>query len=109
MLLNKPFSKDIILLHNVDKVVTEITNKLRNDVLQKLKRLGAVVGISGGIDSSVCLALAVKAFGHEKVLGRIMPEKDSSPDSEMLAKKLAEKFGVRTIKEDITPALSGFR
>ena len=104
-----PFTKDIILLNNVKNVVEEITQKLRQDVLQVLRRNGAVVGISGGIDSSVCLALAVKAFGPEKVLGIMMPEKDSSPDSEELAKELAGKFGVKAIREDITLALSGFR
>ena len=71
-------------------------------------RNGAVIGISGGIDSSVCFALAVKAFGSDKVSGIMLPEKDSSPDSENLAKDLAEKFGVKAIKEDITPALKGF-
>ncbi len=77
--------------------------------MHNLKRLGAVVGISGGIDSSVCLALTAKAFGPEKVLGIMMPEKDSSPESEQLAKELAAKFGVKAIKEDITSALSGFK
>jgi NAD+ synthase len=105
----KPFSKDIILLDNVESVVDQIVQKLRNDVLDVLKRYGGVVGISGGIDSSVCLALAAKAFGPDKVLGVMMPEKDSNPDSEILAKDLANKFGVRAIKEDITSALSGFR
>jgi len=104
----KPFSKDIILLENVEYVVNAITTKLRQDVLHTLKRNGAVIGISGGIDSSVCLALAAKAFGPEKVLGIMMPEKDSSHDSEKLAKQLADKFGVKAIKEEITPALSGF-
>ena len=66
------------------------------------------MGISGGIDSSVCLALTAKAFGPEKVLGIMMPEKDSNPDSEILAKELADKFGVRALKENITPVLSGF-
>jgi NAD+ synthase len=109
MTQQKPFSKDIILLDNVEFAVENIIGKLQKDVLQKLKRFGAVIGISGGIDSSVCLALAAKAFGPEKVLGVMMPEHDSSPDSENLARKLAEKFGVRAIKEDLTPALSGFR
>jgi NAD+ synthase len=77
--------------------------------LYNFKRSGAVVGISGGIDSSVCLALAVRAFGSEKVVGIIMPEKDSSPESEELALELAQKFGVKTIKEEITEALIGFR
>lgn len=105
----KPFTKDIILLDNVEEVVNEIILKLRKDVLHNIKRLGAVVGTSGGIDSSVCLALSAKAFGPEKVLGIMMPEKDSSSDSEALAKELTAKFGVRAIKEDITAALAGFK
>jgi len=108
MSLKKPFSKDIILLDDIESVVNLITRKMRDDVVQNLKRLGAVVGTSGGIDSSVCLALSAKAFGPEKVLGIIMPEKDSSPDSEQLARELTAKFGVRVIKEEITSALSGF-
>lgn len=104
----KPFTKDIILLDNVENVVNQIVAKLRDDVLHRFKRNGAVVGISGGIDSSVCLALSVKAFGPDKVLGIMLPEKDSSPDSELLARELATKFGVKAIKEEITGALTGF-
>ena len=105
----KPFSKDIILLDNVENVINDITGKLRKDILQNLRRNGAVIGISGGIDSSVCMALVSKALGPEKVLGVLIPEKDSSPESEELAKLLADKFGVKAIKEIITPALSGFK
>ena len=105
----KPFSKDIILLNDVEAAANKIILKLQQDVMHNLKRLGAVVGTSGGIDSSVCLALTAKAFGPGKVLGIMMPEKDSSPESEELAKELAGKFGVKTIKEDITPAVAGFK
>ncbi len=105
----RQFSKNIILLENVEKVTNEIISKLQQDVRYNFKRNGGVVGISGGIDSSVCLALSVKAFGPDKVTGIIMPEKDSSPESEELALELAEKFEVKTIKEEITSALSGFR
>jgi NAD+ synthase len=105
----KPFSKDIILLEDVESVTNSIIKKLQDDVLVQINRHGAVVGISGGIDSSVCLALAAKAFGSEKVLGIMMPEKDSNSDSEMLARKLAEKFGVKAIKEVLTPTLDGFK
>jgi len=105
----KKFSKDIILLNNVEQVVNEIVEKLRNDVFRDLKRFGAIVGISGGIDSSVCLALATKAFGSDKVLGVIMPEKESNPDSEILARQLATKFGIQVIKEDLTEVLSSFK
>ncbi|HDZ42101.1 MAG TPA: NAD(+) synthase [Bacteroidetes bacterium] len=104
----KPFSKDIILLDNVENVVNNIVKKMQDDVLHYMKRKGGVVGISGGIDSSVCLALAVKAFGPSDVLGVMLPEKDSSPDSEKLARNLANKFGVEAIKEEITSALSGY-
>lgn len=105
----RQFSKNIILLENVEKVTNEIISKLQQDVRYNFKRNGGVLGISGGIDSSVCLALSVKAFGPDKVIGIIMPEKDSSPESEELALGLADKFGVKTIKEEITSALSGFR
>jgi NAD+ synthase len=103
-----PFSKNLISLNNVELVINEITTKLHKDVLIDLKRFGAVIGLSGGIDSSVCLALAVKALGAERVSGIIMPEKDSNPDSETLARSLASKFGVHVIKEDLTQILSGF-
>jgi len=109
MKARKPFSKEIVLLENVETAVNEIVIKLQQDVLHNFKRTGAVVGISGGIDSSVCLALSVRAFGADKVLGIIMPEKDSSPESEELAVELAGKYGVETIKEEITDALSGFK
>ena len=103
----KPFSKDIICLDNIELVCDEICQKLRTDVRVRLNRIGAVVGISGGIDSSVVLALAVRALGAENVIGLILPERDSSPDSLILARELAEKFGVKTIVEDITSTLEG--
>ena len=104
----KPFSKDILHIENIETICNEIIEKLRTDVAQKLNRRGAVVGISGGIDSSVVMALAAKAFGPKRVTGIMLPEQDSSGDSEMLARKLADKFGVSTLVEDITKALDGF-
>lgn len=108
MSTRKPFSNDIILIEDVEFVVSKIIDKLRQDVSHNFRRNGAVVGISGGIDSSVCMALAAKAFGPDKVLGIMLPEKDSSPDSEIMARELAATFGVKAIKEEITSALSGF-
>ncbi len=107
--IKKPFSKDIILFDDVEGVVNRIITKMRSDTFQKLHRIGGVIGISGGIDSAVCLALAVKAYGSNKCLGIMMPEQDSSPESETLALELAAKFGVRAIKEDMTSALAGFK
>lgn len=102
------FSKDILLLADVSQEIDTITQKLKEDIHGVLRRNGAVVGISGGIDSSVTLALAVKALGSDKVLGIILPERDSSSESKTFALKLAKKFNVGTIEEDITQTLEGF-
>jgi NAD+ synthase len=108
--MKKPFTKDIILLEDVPGVVEQIVEKLRSDVHNIMRRYGGVVGVSGGIDSSVCLALAAKAFGPDKVRAIMMPEQDSSPDSEMLARELCAKFGVGDLHlENLTPTLTGFR
>ena len=104
----KDFSRDVLLIKNIGDEVERITSKLRNDMHDVLKRKGAIVGISGGIDSSVTLALAVKAFGPDKVTGIMLPEKDSSSESKVLALNLAERYGIQTIEEDITKALDGF-
>lgn len=105
---NKTTSQDRLRIHDIEQVCDKITQKLREDVLYQLNRRGAVVGISGGIDSSVTLALAVRALGADNVVGIMLPERDSSPVSLSLAQKLADKFGVKTIVEDITGALEGF-
>ena len=76
-----PFSKNILKFENQEEVANQISAQIKNDVFGLLKRKGAVIGISGGIDSSVTLALTVKALGAEKVCGSRLPEKDSSPVS----------------------------
>lgn len=101
-------SSDMLRIDNIEELSGRLMERLRNDVFHKLNRRGGVIGISGGIDSSVTLALAVQALGRENVTGIMLPERDSSPDSLGLARKLAERFGVRTIVEDITAALEGF-
>jgi NAD+ synthase len=82
-----------------------IAAAMRGHVLESLRRRGAVVGLSGGVDSSVCAALCARAFGRERVLGVFMPERDSSDDSLRLGRVLAESLGIETVLEDITPAL----
>ena len=104
----KPFSKDILQIGDVEAKVNAITQKLKQDITTVLKRKGAIIGISGGIDSSVTLALTARALGPENVLALILPEKDSSSDSKDLALKLAAQYGVRTLEENISGALEGF-
>lgn len=93
---------------NIDNYIDTLCQRLKTNIYQQLRRRGAVIGISGGIDSSVTFALAVKALGAKNVLGIMMPEKDSSGDSLTFAQTLADKYGAQAIVEDITPALSGF-
>jgi NAD+ synthase len=104
----KPFNKDILVIDNIKLECESIAAKLKENVFQRLHRMGGVVGISGGIDSSVSLALSVLAFGPENILGIMLPEQDSSGDSAKFAQKLADKFGVKAITENITGALQGF-
>ena len=70
-----------------------------------LKRKGVVVGLSGGIDSSVVAALCVRALGNDRVLGLFMPERECSDESYRLGKLLANGWGIATAIEDITPIL----
>ncbi|MBS2100588.1 NAD(+) synthase [Carboxylicivirga linearis] len=107
--MKENFSRDIIKLKDIDKTINDICTKLKQDVHQELRRRGGVIGVSGGIDSSVTLALATKAFGAENLLGVMLPEKDSSPDSKEFAQKLTAKFGVKVIEENISGALDGFQ
>lgn len=100
------FNKDVLKL-DVAAEVDRITTILREQVLGQLHRRGAVVGISGGIDSSVVAALCARALGTEKVLGLFMPEHHSSDDAIRLGRMLTEHFGVEAVVENIAPALEG--
>ena len=73
-----------------------------------MKRDGAVIGISGGIDSAVAATLCVKALGKDRVFGLVLPERESNPVSAKYAVKHAEALGLRYITVDITPTLEGF-
>jgi NAD+ synthase len=75
------------------------------DYLLSVRRKGVVVALSGGIDSSVTLALCVRALGKERVFGLHMPERDSSEDTLPLSRLAAEHFGVGSALEDITAML----
>lgn len=103
-----PLSKDVLKIKDEESFIHSICRKIKTDVHHTLRRRGGVIGISGGIDSSLTLALAVKALGKDHVLALMLPEKDSSPESLEYGKMLAERFGVAYQVEDVTPALEGF-
>jgi len=78
---------------------------IRRIVLRQLKRGGAVIGVSGGIDSSVVAFLCARALGKERVFALFTPETESSTDSLRLGRMVAETLGVRATVEDISPIL----
>ena len=85
--------------------VERLGEALREAVARVLRKRGAVVAISGGVDSGVCLALAVRALGPQRVLALILPERESSPESAVHARALAAHLGVTPLEQDIGPAL----
>jgi len=91
---------------NLEQEVQSVSNFLVN-TLSQFRRKGLVVGVSGGIDSSTCLALAVKAVGRERVQAILMPERDSSPRSIELGRMACESQQVPYVVEDISPILEG--
>ncbi len=83
-----------------EKIVAALRGQLRD-----MRKRGLVLGLSGGVDSSVSVALAVRAVGPKKVLCLFMPEDDSDPASLRLGRHVAETFGCEAVIEDIGPAL----
>jgi NAD+ synthase len=98
------FSAASLLLDAADET-GRIAQIVRDQVLRRLRRRGVVLGLSGGIDSSVTAALAARALGPKNVLAVLMPERDSDPDSLRLGRMMADSLGIATVVEDIGPAL----
>lgn len=69
--------------------------------LGDLKRRGLVLGLSGGIDSAVCTALATRAVGPERVVALLMPDRDTPADATRRAADFGRRLGVEVITEDI--------
>ena len=100
------FSRDVLRI-DAPSVAGAIEKTIREQVLGTLRRRGAVVGMSGGIDSSVVAALCARSLGAGRVVGLLMPERDSSGDALRLGRLLADHLGIRHVVEDIAPALEG--
>jgi len=94
-----------VLFFDLARTADAIAEKLRETVAVTLKRRGVVVGLSGGIDSSVTAGLAVRALGKDHVLGLLMPEEDSAEETLGLSREVADALGIQTVHEDITPLL----
>ncbi len=101
------FSRDVLRLDcaaEADRIGEAMRRQLR-----EIRRRGVVLGLSGGIDSSVTAALAVRTLGADKVFGIFMPEADSDPESLELGREVANHLGIRSTLEDIAPALSALK
>jgi NAD+ synthase len=104
----EPISRDALQL-DAERATEEIVGRMRRIVGRTLRRQGAVVAVSGGIDSSVTAGLAARAFGPERTLAILMPETDSSDDTLRLSRSVADAFGIEPIVENITDILAATR
>lgn len=102
--MRKTLSPDVLRLDEASEV-DRISTRLRDILRGKLRKRGLVVAMSGGIDSSVCAALATKALGAKFVFGLLLPERDSASDSTRRGELLAKHLGIEYQVHDIAPAL----
>ncbi len=92
---------DLDYSREAERIASWIPDVLAN----RLRKRGVVVAMSGGIDSSVCAAIAVKALGPKRVFGLLLPEQDSSSESHEGGQLLAEHLGIEYQTQNIAPAL----
>jgi len=104
MTKSKEFGKEVLLL-DPEKEAGRICARIRELMLTRVKRRGVVVGLSGGIDSSVTAALAARALGRERVVGLEMPERHSAQETLTLSGMVAASLGIETVVEDISGML----
>ena len=98
------FSKSVLDMDWLAEAA-RIESSMREIVGARFRRRGVVVGVSGGIDSSLVAALCARAFGPERVLALFMPETDSAGESLELGKLVAERFGIPTQTINLYAAL----
>ena len=95
------FSADVLRL-DLPAELERTCGAIRDQIFKTLKRRGAVLGLSGGIDSSVSAALCVRALGANRVLGLLMPERESAAETTTFGRLVADTLGIRTVVEDIS-------
>ncbi len=90
------------------QLVDRIVVRFIHEEVTKVGVERVVVGLSGGVDSSLSAALAARALGADKVLGIMMPYRTSSPESLADASTVAEAIGIRTLKVDISEQIDAY-
>lgn len=104
MTLREKFTAEV-LDFDKEKEVHKICTTMRNIMATKLHKRGAVVAVSGGIDSSVCAALAVKAYGKNKVFALQLPEIDSAKNTQSRSTLLIDHLSVESVHQNIENTL----
>ncbi|KAA3625996.1 MAG: NAD(+) synthase [Proteobacteria bacterium] len=102
--VTQALSRDVLNL-DLEAEHQRIAELMREILRKDLRRRGFVIAMSGGIDSSVCAALAVSAVGRDKVFGLLLPEQDSSSFSGERGEVLAKHLSIEYRVENIAPAL----
>ncbi|PYO26580.1 MAG: NAD+ synthase [Gemmatimonadetes bacterium] len=85
-----------------------LTSFLKDEVVRRRGFTKAIVGLSGGVDSSLTAFLAVEALGKENVIAVRMPYKTSSPESLQHAQLVIDQLGIAALTIDITAAVDGY-
>jgi NAD+ synthase len=99
---------NFLQIKDIEKTITSIGNFVSEEISKKIGKQGVVIGISGGIDSSVMTAICAKSIDPNQVLGIIMPEKESDPKSELLGEEIGKQFEIKTQRVNITSILESF-
>jgi len=99
---------NFLKLKNVEKSVNDVSTFLHDEIFEKFHKRGAIIGLSGGIDSAVTMELCAKALGPEKILGLTMFEKESNEHSKSLISRISKNYDVKIENIDITTILDSY-
>ncbi len=98
------FNLDVLKI-DPEQELEKLSKFIIDQVKIVFRRKGVVVGLSGGIDSACIAAVSVHAMGKDKVIGLILPEKESNPISSEYATKHAQALGIEYREIDISPTV----
>lgn len=96
-----------VLDYDAPREAERIAQEIRRQVKNECNRRGAVIAVSGGIDSSVVAGLCAKALGPNRCHALLMPERDSAAETLDISRGVAENFQIPFTHEDATPMLEG--
>lgn len=102
--LTKKYQNEVVDI-DYEAATNSICENMRKAMRNDLHRRGAVVAVSGGIDSSVCAALSTKAFGANKTFLIKLPETDSAENTQSRSSELIKLLGTQHTTFNIAPVL----